>query len=365
MFISSIKMNCRRWIVLSYRFRPMPEIYYLFSDDNMFFSFSEFGGDPADLWHEKYYNTSPPGLVPNTNHFSSINHSKHYPPLQTRTDHNAGTMYPSNPYQHYHQPHKSGSYYPPGLPANTAGTQATNMLQWQQSLHQQQQASQQLQQKLTHNPLSQQQQDDVFTSQTSNRFTDMFLRSQHPAGYFLSFNDTSPSWCQSSAASKESFFQPPITKNICPLCGKNYARPSTLKTHMRIHSGERPFHCKVCNKSFSQAANLTAHLRVHSGEKPFACSICHKTFSQSSSVTTHMRTHSGDRPYKCPICRKGFSDSSTLTKHLRIHSGEKPYRCTFCSMSFSQSGNLNRHMKVHEHHRKHDSPSSSSKPSPQ
>ncbi|XP_037092775.1 protein glass-like isoform X2 [Pollicipes pollicipes] len=135
--------------------------------------------------------------------------------------------------------------------------------------------------------------------------------------------------------------------NICRVCGKAYARPSTLKTHMRTHSGERPYKCHECNKSFSQAANLTAHVRTHSGEKPFCCPICDRRFSQSSSVTTHMRTHSGDRPYRCRLCKKSFSDSSTLTKHMRIHSGEKPYQCRICMLRFSQSGNLNRHMRVH------------------
>ncbi|XP_043232234.1 protein glass-like isoform X2 [Amphibalanus amphitrite] len=170
------------------------------------------------------------------------------------------------------------------------------------------------------------------------------LRRVDPAGYSAHLDESLLYVCKAEPP-------PPVGQldktNVCRVCSKAYARPSTLKTHMRTHSGERPYKCHECNKSFSQAANLTAHVRTHSGEKPFCCPICDRRFSQSSSVTTHMRTHSGDRPYRCRMCKKSFSDSSTLTKHMRIHSGEKPYQCRICMLRFSQSGNLNRHMRVH------------------
>lgn len=33
--------------------------------------------------------------------------------------------------------------------------------------------------------------------------------------------------------------------NVCQICGESYARPSTLKTHMLIHSGKKPYQCDV------------------------------------------------------------------------------------------------------------------------
>jgi hypothetical protein len=58
----------------------------------------------------------------------------------------------------------------------------------------------------------------------------------------------------------------PDRLNQCGICGRHYARPSTLKTHLRTHTNERPYKCAVCCKTFSQAANLTAHQRVHTGK---------------------------------------------------------------------------------------------------
>ena len=57
------------------------------------------------------------------------------------------------------------------------------------------------------------------------------------------------------------------------------------------------------------------------------CNQCPKAFSESGSLKKHLRINSGEKPYPCNQCPEGFSESGSLKKHLRMHSGEKPYPC--------------------------------------
>ncbi|XP_023581425.1 zinc finger protein 699-like isoform X1 [Trichechus manatus latirostris] len=133
----------------------------------------------------------------------------------------------------------------------------------------------------------------------------------------------------------------------CKECGKTFRWPSHLTSHVRCHSGERPYECKECGKAFHTSSNLTIHMKIHSGERPYECKECGKAFRQSSGLTTHKRTHSGERPYECKGCGKAFRLSSHLTRHMRTHSGERPYECKECGKAFSQSSSLTTHVRTH------------------
>ena len=52
-------------------------------------------------------------------------------------------------------------------------------------------------------------------------------------------------------------------------CDKAYSRLENLKTHLRSHTGEKPYLCKYesCGKAFSNASDCAKHMnRTHSDE---------------------------------------------------------------------------------------------------
>ncbi|XP_019396899.1 PREDICTED: zinc finger and BTB domain-containing protein 40 [Crocodylus porosus] len=136
----------------------------------------------------------------------------------------------------------------------------------------------------------------------------------------------------------------------CEECGAKFAANSTLKNHMRLHTGDRPFMCKHCLMTFMQASALAYHTKKkHSEGKMYACQYCDAVFAQSIELSRHVRTHTGDKPYVCRECGKGFRQANGLSIHLRtFHNIEDPYDCKKCRMSFAT---LQEHRKhIHEVH---------------
>ncbi|XP_058015538.1 PR domain zinc finger protein 12 [Ahaetulla prasina] len=75
--------------------------------------------------------------------------------------------------------------------------------------------------------------------------------------------------------------------------------------------------CVICHRGFNSRSNLRSHMRIHTLDKPFICRFCNRRFSQSSTLRNHVRLHTGERPYKCQVCQSAYSQLAGLRAHQK------------------------------------------------
>ena len=135
----------------------------------------------------------------------------------------------------------------------------------------------------------------------------------------------------------------------CGICGKQYRQPSVLRTHMLVHSGERPFECEKCPSKFKSRWLLKQHNVVHSEETPFACEQCPSRFKSLASLKQHLEKHLDERQFGCEICESKFKSLRSLKQHVKLmHSAVNPsFPCDLCGRSFKSKWQLKQHVFIH------------------
>eukprot|EP01084_Bolivina_argentea_P200909 343473_1 len=67
-----------------------------------------------------------------------------------------------------------------------------------------------------------------------------------------------------------------------------FTAPSSLVSHERIHTKEKPFKCRECNRSFTQRSHLKNHInQIHTNNGKYQCKYCPKRFSIPTDLERH------------------------------------------------------------------------------
>ena len=110
--------------------------------------------------------------------------------------------------------------------------------------------------------------------------------------------------------------------------GEKRIRNEESEKRIRTEDGAKndKLRCHVCSKRMSTKITLRNHLRLHSGEKPYQCTQCPKSYASAASLRTHEVYQHSEATHSCRFCKKLFWSK----KKLKVHENPTDRRCRSC-----------------------------------
>ncbi|XP_014211131.1 transcription factor IIIA [Copidosoma floridanum] len=138
----------------------------------------------------------------------------------------------------------------------------------------------------------------------------------------------------------------------CDKCEKKFLTHMKLVKHQEYHVN-RNHTCQVegCSEVFEKWALLQKHIKIEHSGIEYHCTECKKLFSNKRSYKTHMKIHSENRPVlPCPYenCNRLYYFKNNLHYHIKVHHTGNKFNCDMCGKKLASKQKIKEHIiKMH------------------